>query len=370
MPTLYDILIPGNANKSKYKLMIGTSSRSLPENTVIPTTSKEFKIFLKKKPTKERYKYYKYKYLIHSDLQFKIYHDIIMVIGYFQPHNIDDKNVKTMLFPEKGPDTYHQIYVNDLKSKRNIFNIEELNSSKPIDFSYEQAKQLYWDIRTKIEDIDEDSIKNYLNLEYLARQLNEKIDFKKEYGSDIYYAYPNKETKTDLYEELKWMTLKITLNDQYVKEYTIMLNKIINLHLYKPSQILMNKEEWKKVINKWDIEWTTERKKIKKEEKETWDKYDKEQTERYSDEDISKGGFKNKINKIKEQIKILIKTKSPKNIEKIQKLKDKIQKIKITEKINKIKEQIKDLEKLYKLNPKKTYINKIFKLHEKYISFN
>ena len=166
------------------------------------------------------------------------------------------------------------------------------------------------------------------------------------------------------------MTLKITLNDQYVKEYTIMLNKIINLHLYKPSQILMNKEEWKKVINEWDIEWTTERKKIKKEEKETWDKYEKEQTEQYSDEDISEGGFKNKINKIKEQIKILIKTKSPKNIEKIQKLKDKIQKIKITEKINKIKEQIKDLEKLYKLNPKKTYINKIFKLHEKYISFN
>ena len=81
------------------------------------------------------------------------------------------------------------------------------------------------------------------------------------------------------------------------------------------------------------------------------------------------GGSINKILKIKEQIKIIRgkykTTKLDKYLIQIDKLKEKIEQLKLKEKKNKIKEQIKEVKALHKLNPKKAYVNKIIKLKEK-----
>ena len=49
----------------------------------------------------------------------------------------------------------------------------------------------------------------------------------------------------------------------------------------------------------------------------------------------------------------------------IDKLKEKIEQLKLKDKKNKIKEQIKEVKALHKLNPKKAYVNKMIKLKEK-----
>ena len=81
------------------------------------------------------------------------------------------------------------------------------------------------------------------------------------------------------------------------------------------------------------------------------------------------GGSTNKILKIKEQIKIIKAkyktTKLDKYLIQIDKLKEKIEQLKLKDKKNKIKEQIKELKTLHKLNPKKAYVNKMIKLKEK-----
>ena len=81
------------------------------------------------------------------------------------------------------------------------------------------------------------------------------------------------------------------------------------------------------------------------------------------------GGSTNKILKIKEQIKIIRgkykTTKLDKYLIQIDKLKEKIEQLKLKDKKNKIKEQIKEVKALHKLNPKKAYVNKIIKLKEK-----
>lgn len=81
------------------------------------------------------------------------------------------------------------------------------------------------------------------------------------------------------------------------------------------------------------------------------------------------GGSTNKILKIKEQIKIIRgkykTTKLDKYLIQIDKLKEKIEQLKLKEKKNKIKEQIKEVKALHKLNPKKAYVNKMIKLKEK-----
>ena len=81
------------------------------------------------------------------------------------------------------------------------------------------------------------------------------------------------------------------------------------------------------------------------------------------------GGSTNKILKIKEQIKIIKAkyktTKLDKYLIQIDKLKEKIEQLKLKEKKNKIKEQIKEVKALHKLNPKKAYVNKMIKLKEK-----
>ena len=82
-----------------------------------------------------------------------------------------------------------------------------------------------------------------------------------------------------------------------------------------------------------------------------------------------RGGSTNKILKIKEQIKIIRgkykTTKLDKYLIQIDKLKEKIEQLKLKDKKNKIKEQIKELKALHKLNPKKAYVNKMIKLKEK-----
>ena len=82
-----------------------------------------------------------------------------------------------------------------------------------------------------------------------------------------------------------------------------------------------------------------------------------------------RGGSTNKILKIKEQIKIIRAkyktTKLDKYLIQIDKLKEKIEQLKLKEKKNKIKEQIKEVKVLHKLNPKKAYVNKMIKLKEK-----
>ena len=84
---------------------------------------------------------------------------------------------------------------------------------------------------------------------------------------------------------------------------------------------------------------------------------------------IKNGGSTNKILKIKEQIKIIKAkyktTKLDKYLIQFDKLKEKIEQLKLKEKKNKIKEQIKEVKALHKLNPKKAYVNKIIKLKEK-----
>jgi len=81
------------------------------------------------------------------------------------------------------------------------------------------------------------------------------------------------------------------------------------------------------------------------------------------------GGSTNKILKIKEQIKIIRgkykTTKLDKYLIQIDKLKEKIEQLKLKDKKNKIKEQIKEVKALHKLNPKKAYVNKMIKLKEK-----
>lgn len=81
------------------------------------------------------------------------------------------------------------------------------------------------------------------------------------------------------------------------------------------------------------------------------------------------GGSTNKILKIKEQIKIIKAkyktTKLDKYLIQIDKLKEKIEQLKLKDKKNKIKEQIKEVKALHKLNPKKAYVNKMIKLKEK-----
>jgi hypothetical protein len=81
------------------------------------------------------------------------------------------------------------------------------------------------------------------------------------------------------------------------------------------------------------------------------------------------GGTTNKILKIKEQIKIIRgkykTTKLDKYLIQIDKLKEKIEQLKLKDKKNKIKEQIKEVKALHKLNPKKAYVNKMIKLKEK-----
>ena len=82
-----------------------------------------------------------------------------------------------------------------------------------------------------------------------------------------------------------------------------------------------------------------------------------------------RGGSTNKILKIKEQIKIIRgkykTTKLDKYLIQIDKLKEKIEQLKLKDKKNKIKEQIKEVKALHKLNPKKAYVNKMIKLKEK-----
>jgi hypothetical protein len=84
---------------------------------------------------------------------------------------------------------------------------------------------------------------------------------------------------------------------------------------------------------------------------------------------VGTGGSTNKILKIKEQIKIIRgkykTTKLDKYLIQIDKLKEKIEQLKLKDKKNKIKEQIKEVKALHKLNPKKAYVNKIIKLKEK-----
>jgi len=95
---------------------------------------------------------------------------------------------------------------------------------------------------------------------------------------------------------------------------------------------------------------------------------DKEMEKR-EEKRIKNGGSTNKILKIKEQIKIIRgkykTTKLDKYLIQIDKLKEKIEQLKLKEKKNKIKEQIKEVKALHKLNPKKAYVNKMIKLKEK-----
>ena len=99
------------------------------------------------------------------------------------------------------------------------------------------------------------------------------------------------------------------------------------------------------------------------------ERLERERQERLRQERERLGGSTNKILKIKEQIKIIRgkykTTKLDKYLIQIDKLKEKIEQLKLKDKKNKIKEQIKEVKALHKLNPKKAYVNKMIKLKEK-----
>ena len=149
-------------------------------------------------------------------------------------------------------------------------------------------------------------------------------------------------TNVNTYIENPHQTTKglfLLMNSQYIQE------------LY--SSLEQNKEEIDSIESKFQ----------------EMERLERERQERLRQERERLGGSTNKILKIKEQIKIIRgkykTTKLDKYLIQIDKLKEKIEQLKLKDKKNKIKEQIKEVKALHKLNPKKAYVNKMIKLKEK-----
>lgn len=150
-----------------------------------------------------------------------------------------------------------------------------------------------------------------------------------------YITHPDKTTKS----------LFLSMNSKYIEELETLL-----------------KNNKKKIQ---DIERSFEERERQERERQKRLRQKREEHQGY----VGTGGSTNKILKIKEQIKIIKAkyktTKLDKYLIQIDKLKEKIEQIKLKDKKNKIKEQIKELKALHKLNPKKAYVNKMIKLKEK-----